>query len=54
MANVKTESMVPIIRSMSLSTYREDLSVILVREIDAEKDTGNNVCQKSLLILNWI
>ena len=28
---------------MSSSTNREDLSVILVRAIDAEKDIGNNV-----------
>ena len=48
MDNVKTESMISIIRSMSSSTYREDLSVILVREIDAEKDTCNNVMPEEL------
>ena len=49
MDNVKTESMISIIRSMSSSTYREDLSVILVREIDAEKDAGNNVMSEELV-----
>ena len=34
---------------MSSSTYREDLSAILVREIDAEKDAGNNVMSEELV-----
>ena len=36
---------------MSSSTNREDLSVILVRETDAEKDIGNNVMPEELVDL---
>ena len=56
MDNLKTESMIPIIRSMSSSTYQEDLSAILVREINAmqKRIPVIMLCQKSLMILNWI
>ena len=36
---------------MSSLTYHEDLSAILVRENDAEKDTGNNVMPQELVDL---
>ena len=49
MDNLKTESVDPIMWSLSSSTYREDLSATFVREIDTEKDAGNNVMSEELV-----